>query len=167
MEEPRAHPDDTVSVTLAAIDRRITEKLLHIRELIAANDRRYEEVRNEDLRARKTESDRTTDRFEEHNRFRQQVTEERVHFATAEGLNALARVLDQFKEQIQRELTLSKQQATRELNQFKEAVNIRLAESQGKQQGLSASGRIIITALGAAATLISIIVVFANLYSSR
>jgi len=107
----------------------------HLESLIKALDEKQKAIREEDLRARALTESRMDDRFEEHNRFREQINHERSTFVTRDQLDAV-------KE------TFAERNASTD-----KALDLR----EGRSKGVSATGAAVVAAVGAVASVAAIL----------
>jgi hypothetical protein len=107
----------------------------YVERIVADLDKRIDAIRSEDLRARSLTEGRMTDKFEEHNRFREQINHERGEYVTRVEMNA-------FKANF---------------SEYKEATSKALQLAEGKSAGVSNTFSIGIAIIGAAGTVVAII----------
>ncbi len=98
----------------------------------------FDALRVEDLRARELTEGRMNDRFEEHNRFREQINHERTNYVTRDQLDAV------------KDTQIAAQAATQK------ALDLR----EGQSKGIGLTGQTVLSLLTAAAAIVAIGVAF-------
>ena len=116
---------------------------------ITALELRLDNVRVEDIRARTLTEGRMNDKFEEHNKFRQQLEHERASYVGREEMNS-------FKASMGQELNAVRSQ----LSDFKEATNKALDTREGQSKGIGITSQTVFSLIFAAAAMVAIAVAF-------